>query len=218
LLSGCGGIEAKTLTIHAQPATGTDFDRSCIGVVGFEMIVDSSPGRLSSTFLNGGPVLDVSACELNTSYTPEHQPGPWSKVAVLGKDGAGTALVGGSQRIDNLPGTDVHVLLRNVVPQQAVLVVDRTQLLNGEALADTTRMVVTAAGRSTPLIDVSRSKAGVYFDVEPAAYTVSSANLGLEATDDGLPLTIELTTAPSVTRTSASHAIWERNGAYYQAK
>jgi hypothetical protein len=211
VLSGCGGIEAKNLTLHVQPGTATDF--SCIGVVGFDVL--DTRGRVANTVLNGGPVLDPSACQMTTSYRAE-QPIAWSSVTVLGKDGAGTVLVGGSQRVDN--GTDVHILLRNIAPQQAVLVVDRTQFLNGEALADNSRMLVTATDRATLLVDASRSKAGIYFDVEPAAYTVVSANLGLDATDDGLPLTIELTTAPSGTRTIAAHAIWERTGRYYQAK
>jgi hypothetical protein len=66
------------------------------------------------------------------------------------------------------------------------------------------------------LVDVSRSNAGTYFDVEPAAYTVPSANLGLDAIDDNWPLTIELTNAQSVTTTTTTHAIW--TAAYYEPR
>jgi hypothetical protein len=212
LLSGCGGIESRTLTIYAHPAIATDL--SCVGVVGFDLIVDSP--RSSTTVMNAGPILDPSACQMKTSYTLPRRPDNWSNLSVLGRDGAGAALMRGSQRIDNLPGPDVDVPLSAARMQQAVLVVGRTQLLNGAALADITRMVVTAAGKSAPLVDVSRSKAGPYFDVEPAAYTVSSANLGLDATDDNLPLTIELTNVQSVTTTTPLRAIW--TAAYYEAK
>jgi hypothetical protein len=215
LLSGCGGLETRTLTIYVHPPIATDL--SCIGVVGFDIFA-TPPGRVSNTLLNAGPVLDPSACQMTTSYAPQRQPDNWSNIEVLGRDGAGTILVQGSQQIHDLPGLDVHVTLRAAVPQQAVLVVDRTQLLKGAALADTTRMVVMGAGKSVPLVDVSRSKAGTYFDVEPAAFTVSSANLGLDKTDDNLPLTIELTTAQSVTTTTNLRAIWNRTAPYYEAK
>jgi hypothetical protein len=211
----CGGSSTVAATLYVEPVP--EPDRSCVGVVGFQVAATSGAREVKSApLLNPAPVLDAAKCGLSQSFTVEDLDleAP-VQVSVIGFDGAGAARVSGMTLIDKLATGSRHIQLQGLKSTVPVLVIERARWLQGASLSTLTALTIsTAKMQPTPILSVDRSTAGAYFDTEPAAYGVP---LDADGGDDGLAVTMDLigSTNPKGIRLSLG---WNAGGLYYEAK
>jgi len=208
-LAACGSASKTNVTFYVDPPPDTDV--ACIGVAGFEATITSGTRNApSGAVLNGAPVLIPADCHLSHPFSVDDiDPDSPATVTVAGYDGADNLRVQGSTRIDNLHGGPAHVKLASAAPPLPILVVHRTGMAN---LSDVTRVDVRTQRMSLPIVSVVPNP---YFAVEPGAYAVSS-NLAPNGTDDGLAITIDITTAQGALPRVRATARWM--GTYYVAQ
>jgi hypothetical protein len=212
----CGGSAKVNATLFLDPVP--DSDLSCIGVAGFEVVV-SSLGRdfRSGPVVGMAPVLDPKGCRLDTPFTVgDLDPDEPIEVQVTGYDGSGAPRVTGRTRMNKLE-SEAHVALQGMpTPPLPVLVVHRTQLLEGAFLKDVQSLTVSTAKMGPPsvLVETSRTQAGAYFNPEPAAYGVPGLREG--GSSDGLDVSLEFGGVAVAPRRLV--ATWNPTRSYYEAK
>jgi hypothetical protein len=211
-IAACGAKPSVNATFYVDPPP--DGDDSCIGVAGFEVVVSSTKGESKSALVNAMPVLDPKNCAVARPFTFEDLDieGPVT-VTITGYDGAGVPRVRAANTMKNLHEAPARLALQATTsPLAPVLVVPRSQYLQGMRLSDLESMVVSFQMQSVPILSVDPKRAGPYFDVEPGAYTV--ADLAPEGRDAMRALTIDFyfQMQPRKVRFSAT---W--TGRYYNA-
>jgi hypothetical protein len=171
--SGCSA-ENTAVSVYVDPPTNGN---ACVGVVGFEITMNSGTDSWASGPLLGmAPVLDPAACRIVRPFAVKGIALDAAlTVTVFGYDSARVARVSGTTQVQSLAGPPIHVSLSGVGTKPEVLVIARRPLLGGAVLGDVTRMVVDTQMRPQNLLDVDAEAAGSYFyDVEPGAFGVDS--------------------------------------------
>ena len=189
LLIACGGESGADATVYVDPPTNGD--NSCVGVAGFEVIV-SPTGQAQQTKKLVGPatILDATACAVPSFSIPNLEIDAAIIVTVNGYDGSGTKVrVTGRQTIQSLRQGPVHLQLEPASSQlPPLLVFDRGPLLGSVDVSQIETIGISPQmGGGMSLLNVNRTSAGVFMDLEPGAYGIST---GLT---DGLAINVNFT-------------------------
>jgi hypothetical protein len=221
LVCSCQG-SSTPFSVFVDPPTAGDAaagDTSCIGVVGFEVTINSgSETHQSGPLLGLAPVLDAAGCRIANPYTVEGLSlDQMLSVTVVGYDSAHVARVTGTKSAPSIGGEPLHVPLGPIsggALKPVILVIARAPLLGTTPLSDVTSMVVSTMGGGMPveILTVTADKAGVYFSgVEPGAFGIDAP----PTTDLSATFTVSQGTAPPKARLTT---MMSSSGLYWQAK
>jgi hypothetical protein len=213
-LAACGGKPSVNATFYVKPPPPGD--SSCLGVAGFEVVVSSTRGESKSALVNPMPVLDPKGCAVARPFTFEElDVEALVTVTITGYDGAGVPRLRATNTMKNLHEAPVHLELQPTLsPPAPVLVVRRSQYLQGTPLSELESMLISLQMQSVPILSVDPKRATPYFDVEPGAYAVP--DLAADGGHHGRALTVDFI-SPLQARKVRFTATWNMTGGYYDA-
>jgi hypothetical protein len=209
---GCGGSSTGFSVLVDPPAAGDAAgDTSCIGVVGFEVTINSGTQTFHSGPLLGlGPVLDPTACRIAQPFTVEGLALDQTiTVTVVGFDSAHAARVTGTESAPSIGSDPLHVRLASVSgAKPVILVMARAPLLGTTPLSDVTAMVVSTVRNPREIVTVNAPDA-YFYGVEPGAFGIDDPpepdlTATFSVSQGNVPPKARLTAAPR-------GAYWEAN-------
>ena len=194
----CGPEPGPQATLYVDAPT----DESCIGVIGFDVII-SPAGKEPTTrrLIRSAPVLTAENCQLpETATLGDLAIDAPVTVDVNGYDSSGvSARVTGRAEISSLRGDPVHLKLARALPTlPTVLVFYRNRLLENVPWSAVKTMTIGTQMGSKTLLTVDRGVADQFFEPEPGAFGISGLVPG--GTETMKSLTVDFTTSDTTTK------------------